>query len=431
MSDLVRNDQILQVRSVPSRQVTFAPDGAVAVSFLLDIRPVSKRDRTPIDLRLVIDVSPSMNEVGIVGPQHMTKIEAARAALVKVVAEDLMPGDHLTVIAFNEGAEVIQPRTLLSRHNVERIVRRINRLHGYGNGTHFSVAMETALNMPIKDDLPTRVVFLTDGESTSRTAEDHAQMQGEIAQLSRSNNIPVLICGTGVTYNDTWLKNLALRYAAGTSFKHVSDVSTLEADLRGELSFMRGLAIDRLQVLAETIGEVRIDQAFHYMPELRQLEIKDQTSFADDSGALDHFRGQQYLVNLLVDQPEIGQQKLITLDFQGASVARGNLDFHQQLVLRACFTDQRTKETEPEQEIVVAQQKLVAVQMAVQHRYDDAARIFTNAGDQDSADAMRTLGEKTVLGGRRGQDAARTAGAVVSRVHTRDHTVLGNDDTDP
>ena len=423
-----QNDQLLDVRVVPSQRVIFTPGGQVSVCFLVDIRPATKMDHSPpVDMRFVIDRSGSMGEAGINDSQGTSKINAVRAGVGRVVIDDLMAGDFAMMEAFNNGSQTIIPHQQLTDEVRAQLAEKILGLRAQGN-THFSVAMETAMMAALIPNTQPRIIFLTDGESTYRQDEDFAQME-KLAKRSHRLHLPWLIFGTGIRYNLPWLERLALMAAPGSSFKHVSDINSLEADLRGEISFMRGLAVDRLKVSAKTERGIKIDRACHFMPVLHELKIgRGGYDFHDDSGGLDHFRGQQYLIFLNVDQPDQGEQQLLKLAFQGVSLAQGQLNFKIEVPLSIRFTSRRSQATAPEEEVVQAQQKLVAQELVQQQQYDAAAQVYRKAGDPVTADLIQTLGNTVARGGDRGRDAIYTAGSVVTRVHTQDHTVLGSDD---
>jgi len=427
-----RHDQLLEVRVVPSQRVIFTPGGQVAVSFLVDIRPTTKLDHAPlIDMRFVFDKSGSMRHPGMNDDLGVSKIEALRQGVSKVVAEDLMPGDFALLEAFNDGSETVVAHQQLTAEIQHLLAEKILLLEA-GGFTHFSVAMETAMNTPLIPNTQPRIIFLTDGKSEGGNSpeRDYAKME-ELARRSHQLNLPWLIFGTGIGYNKPWLERLALMAAPGSAFKHVSDISTLEADLRGEISFLRGLAVDRLKVTAKTNRGIRIERACHFMPDLREMKLEQEgRHFSDDSGGVDHLRGQQYLIHLLVDSPGLGDQQLLSLHFEGTSLAQGQLKFTADVPLKVNFTDQHVKETRPEQEVVRAQQKLIAKELVAQGKFKAGSEAFRKAGDPAMADLVQTLGNVAAGGGRQGRDAIHTLKTATVRVLTRDYTVVDSDDSD-
>jgi len=406
-----RQRQYLKVSVTPARRILYADPGGVSVVLVVDIRPVSKDDYTPqVDLRGVLDRSASMTGTGA-DQGMLSKIKVVKEGFANIVANELSGHDRLMLTIFNKGAEIIVPHGELGKMNRQDIVRKIRAIIANGS-THFSEAMGLAMKPPTSDGLPARIVFLTDGQSEYCPEEDYPMME-HLAEWSHDLNLPWLVYATGVDYNMHWLRQVAMKAAPGSAFKHVSSVATLEADLQGQLAFMRGIAVDRLVVSGKAKRRVSVDSVTRIMPLQHDLDVNQSKRFEDRSGALDNFRGQQYMILLSVANPVPGERTLLDLTLKGNAMAEGYASFKQVLPISIHFSANRADESPLDDEVRKIQQMVIAGRMVKQGGdLGKAADLYDQSGMIHTADEIRTLNDAIGRGGDDAEDAYRSINTV-------------------
>ncbi len=425
---IIHHLPLLDVKVTPGRTVALAT-GGVRIQYLIDVRPNVKNPQAPpSDWRFVIDVSGSMNQPADIDGSDMTKLEAVKTGVADFVSR-LTPNDYAMLVIFSNGAETLFPHQRLGRRGKTKLERIVRQLATQGS-TRFSEALEDAISPPFRQETIPRLAFLTDGESSNHDTAGDIGRAKQFARNSERKSLPWLIYGTGVSYDEHLLNELALLGAPGSAMAHVPNVTTLEAELTRQLSFIRGTAIDRFIVEGITLGG-KFVAATRFMPVQNDVKLRaGEAEFLDRSGSIDDMRGQQYLFELEINDPQLGEHDVLTLIFRGWSLTRQE-EFEVPLTLHQEFTDLSDKQSPPHADVVKAQQAKIACEMArsdeeaVQNR---AADIFDTIGDTVTATSLRRaidLRRKHGAGHHTAIDALRTAGTMISRSVTEDCTVIG------
>lgn len=373
-------------------------DGPTAVQMLLDIRPATDRPNAPpLDLRLVIDRSGSMKSAG--------KLDAVKAAMLAMV-DDLDPKDRLTIITFEAVHAIDLPSTQMSPRGKDLARAVITNLQADG-GTFISGAFEEAITRPDLN-FETRIVLFTDGESTIDNANDHANLVRS-SDRARQFELPIFIYGTGDDYNFALLQQIAARVGHGSFLKHVMDAEVLRDHVRAEIGFLRGVGVRGLTVQGSVPTGVTLTNVTRFMPQQSDIEILENGEFKDNSGALDRARGQQYLIDLLVATPQPGPMTVLSLELHGRSTAAGTGAFVEKLDIKTTFTENPAEQSPIDPDVRTVMLKMAAAKKATDGDFDGAAGMYTRAGDQATADAMRTMSQQVHHGHRTRADATRGA----------------------
>ena len=401
------SDPLLEVKVTPGRVVN--PLGnTVRIQFLVDIRPVaSNPQKISVDWRFVIDRSTSMADASRFEQGAESKIELVSEA-VALLAGQLKYRDRSMLIAFDNNAELIVPHgraNPIFRRQLQRAARNVSSQ----GGTAFHDALEMALAPSAEDNALTRILFMTDGESN--TPEDMDRTL-ELADRSRERGIPWLIYATGTRYSESYLNALAARSGAGSFYDHVSDVANLERQMLGELAFLRKTSVDRLRVEGDTRGGSRIISVTRFMPSQQEVDLDGLNHFRDTSGALDILRGQQYLIEVEVDNPREGESELFELTFKGRSLDQGIERFVQPISLQARFGK---KVSNPHPDVVKIKMQMAARAQSARGNYERSADLYDQTGDRRMSNAMRTLSVTAARGGDFARDASRASMTLTSR----------------
>lgn len=403
---------LLDIRLVHGRTYTKMAK-IIEGQILVELRPNASTQNpfVPItEFRLVIDCSGSMKHAADSDSEE-SKLDLVKKAILSLLSK-LETQDYLCLSIFSTTGRLLVPVTCLTASGKELVRRHVCALEPMEETT-ISSGLELVLDPTIPKHL-TRVVLFTDGRSSS-TSIDHPRLV-TLADEARKKNLPLSIYGTGAGYNWSLLQQLAIRAGGGSFCKHVMNMATLEGHLLGELAHLRGTSIDRLSVKGTSKPRVSFLRVTRMMPEMHSLNVSaDSTAFEDFSGALDIYRGQQYLLEFKLTDPEIGLQPVLDMEFHGSVCKSGN-PFSQTFGLLVAVTPKESAQPNPE--IVKILTMMAAGKQAQTGQYGRASELYRRAGDMDTArimDRMSVAGED--------EDSRRFSSTVVtgsiSKFYTR------------
>lgn len=379
-TELVHKLTHLHVTVRLGRQVTYIDGGSTVVQVFVDIRPATQNPNAPpLDLRLVIDRSSSMNGA---------KIMAVKHAMRELIGE-LNTKDRLALITFADFHVLDLSCSDMDDHGRQKALAVVEAIQAGGN-TFISGGVEEAITRP-DDRYETRLVLFTDGESTVNTPIDHAQLVRS-ADRARSYGLPMLIYGTGSDYNFALLQQLAVRAGNGSFLKHVMQADELLKHLRSEIGFLRGVGVRGLVVTGKVPNGTTIVRAASFMPQQRTLTVTPEGSFIDHSGALDRARGQQYFFEIEVNDPKPEPCEVMNLTLSGREAGTDDR-FTSGIHVNATFTQNAADQSDPDPEVVKVALHMAAVAKADQGDYVGSSVIYARAGDHGTAKSMRDMAD--------------------------------------
>ncbi len=214
------------------------------------------RAQTHLNLTLVLDKSNSMNE---------GRIERVQIAAHRII-DQLGPQDILSVVAFNDHAELVIPATTVS--DKPALKARISMLKAFG-GTEIYKGLALGIEQNRKFLAPrliNHVILLTDGN----TYGDEERCLALAAEVEKEG-ISISAMGLGHEWNDKFLDDLAS--VTGGASTHIKTPRTVVQFLNDHV---RGLAngfAERLMIsIAPDLG-VKLESAFKLMPNPQPLSI--------------------------------------------------------------------------------------------------------------------------------------------------------------
>ena len=173
------------------RQTTFLKVGLTGFK-------LSEKERTPVNIAIVLDKSSSMGGAKIV--------EAKRAAIMAVNSLD--ERDTVSVIAYDSGVRVVWPATYVT--DKDAIAGAISQLQAGGSTALFAGVSKGAseLHTYLDGNRVNRIILLSDGQANIGPSSP-----GELAVLGASlakEGISVTTLGLGLGYNEDLMMQLAL-----------------------------------------------------------------------------------------------------------------------------------------------------------------------------------------------------------------------------
>ncbi len=232
------------------------------------LQPKSSTRESTINMCLLLDKSHSM----FGGPFR----EVIRAA--QVIIDQMEDRDYLSVIAFDEDVEIVQP----SKRKIEprKLKAALEKIDVAGGSTDIGKALEegfSEVQKHMSGETIDKIVLLTDGRpNTGLTRDDEFH---PLAERIRAGGISLSAVGMGPEYNEELLA--AMARLTGGGFYHSSRPREVKAIFKKEIARSlnvshRGLSLKltpkRWVKLKEVVGfPARFDEGSHYI-ELPDLE---------------------------------------------------------------------------------------------------------------------------------------------------------------
>jgi Ca-activated chloride channel family protein len=182
--------------------------------------------RLPMNLAVVIDRSGSMAEAGPSGSEKMGDAKTA----AKFLVDQLDERDTLTVISFDDGAEVLSPAAKMTAENKSATKERINPLYARGS-TDMIAGLKAGLAQ-VKErvgmgEQVNRVILISDGQPNV------ADGLVDLARDAQARGISISTLGVGVDYNENLMT--AIANAGNGGYYFVADASKLPQIFTKEL----------------------------------------------------------------------------------------------------------------------------------------------------------------------------------------------------
>lgn len=324
--------------------------------------PVHLDARMPMNLAVVIDRSGSMSEQGPSGTQKM----ADAIASAKFLVDQLDERDTLTVISFDDGAEILAPGAKMTASAKSSAKEKLGTLYARG-GTDMLAGLGAgirAVHEHQKGDQVNRVILISDG--IPNVAEGLVDM----ARGAQGKGIGVSTMGVGVDYNETLMT--AIANAGNGGYYFVADARKLPEIFSKELHSLMAVVARNAALKIEFGSGVKPTQVYGYDaqvgPEATLIRLGDLVG------------GQTSEVLLKVHHPALSGEKpvahveLVYLDAFKKESVRADRD------VSATFTEDHKLVEASLDAKTFAKTEQVETAEAVQTAMDDYAR-----GDKDAA----------------------------------------------
>lgn len=289
-------------------QAAYQAQQAQSIYALLDFQPDGVSGRLPLDLRLVLDTSGSMDSQASAGGKE-SKLKLLKRA-VAAMLDLLEPGDHVRLVRFEHNAQTIFDRVIHTPQDRQAAQTSLRNMHG-GGGTSIKAGLDQVCGDAPLPDHVARVVLVTDGEG-----EAGEEALCERMAFDARGTLTWLVYGIGVEYNDAFLDRLAS--ANGGQYAHLSDLQAATDTFAKEIMVMGEIALTGLVFDLDMAPGVELIKADRIVPQTVALPIHTPHYMSADLGDVDRQRGQKILIQLAIPAWPIGQ----------AAVARVRASFH-------------------------------------------------------------------------------------------------------
>lgn len=278
--------------AIPEEQILYV---------LFDIaaaKSISKTQRLPLNLCLVIDRSTSMQGA------RLDQVKAAAHQLI----ESLSESDSLGVVAFSDRAEVVWPSQSVG--DAIRAKARVSAVQASG-GTEILQGMKLGLEEMEKHRRAQSVnhlILLTDGQ----TYGDEEKCL-ELANEARTRNVGISAMGIGEDWNDQLLDAIAQRSNGASHY--IASAGDVTAILRDRLQGLAALYGDEIVLDLRFTEGHRLRNAFRLTPYIQRIEM---TGDSLNLGSLQADAAISGLLELIVTHPQPGKHRLAQVELIGS-----------------------------------------------------------------------------------------------------------------
>jgi Ca-activated chloride channel family protein len=337
---------------------------------------VPKDDTTaPINLNIILDCSTSMQGT------RLDRIKSTAIELIRL----LRPQDYVSVVAFNDRAEVLipaGPRPAL--HTAEAKIRMMQAR----GGTEIYQGLKAGFleaRKYLNSKYSHHIFLVTDGH----TYGDEAACLAIADQASRSG---IIMSGLGIgsEWNDEFLDEIAKKTGGNSIF--VSDPKDIEVLLKEKLEGLGKSYVERVNLEFRLIPGVQLKYAFRLNPELGPLS----TGSPIQLGGIPYKSRQRILLEFFVDPIQSNVSRVIlaeghfSFDIPTYEIKKYRIPF---TLMRPVTADHQMEP--PPHSIVEAMSKLTLYRMQEKVREDVAIGELEDAaqGLQNIATHLLSQGE--------------------------------------
>ncbi|MBZ0301390.1 MAG: DnaJ domain-containing protein [Anaerolineae bacterium] len=254
------------LRVTPSKRTVARLQEPQVVYLLAEVLPDPRARKTGpkrearVNLTLVLDHSNSMNG---------TRLEKVKVAAHQII-DHLSDHDILSVIGFNDRAEVIIPATAVK--DKAALKAKISMMVASG-GTEIFQGLEAGVGQNrrfLAPKLVNHVILLTDGNTYG---DDQACV--ELAHSASKVGIGISAMGLGQEWNDEFLDELA-SITGGTS-SYIKSASEVVKFLNDHVRNLSDAFAERIQISIAPDPDVLLESAFKLMPQPQPLQTDQGT----------------------------------------------------------------------------------------------------------------------------------------------------------
>jgi Ca-activated chloride channel homolog len=252
------------LRVTPSKRAAMRLSESQVIYLLAEILPdprardSNQKRESRLNLSLVLDHSNSMNG---------TRLDKVKVAAHQII-DQLTPEDVLSIIIFNDRAEVIIPATPVT--NKPALKAKISMMIASG-GTEIFQGLQAGIEQNrryLGPKLVNHVILLTDGN----TFGDQDRCL-ELAREASQQGIGISAMGLGQEWNDEFLDELAST-TGGTS-SYINSASSVVRFLNDHVRNLTDAFAERVRISIAPDPDIQLESAFKLLPQPQPLAIDE------------------------------------------------------------------------------------------------------------------------------------------------------------
>lgn len=269
------------------------------------------KERPPLRISLVIDRSGSMKKE--------ERLEKVREAALKL-SDQLVPGDEIAIIAFDDKADVLCEMGPASRPEVKAAIRKL----ATGGGTNIFDGLELGYQQltahpAAKESF--QVVFLfSDGEVTA--GEQDPLKFDELTRAAFASKIATTTFGVGLSFNESLM--MGLSQSGKGNYHFLRDASASEKAIQKELDDYTHVVATNVHVRVKLADGVKLVRVFgaQALGEQQTKATKADEELLDDRAreelgiAEDRSRDDESGIKMLIPQFYGGDTHVILMEVE-------------------------------------------------------------------------------------------------------------------
>ncbi|HBY06849.1 MAG TPA: hypothetical protein DEH22_03345 [Chloroflexi bacterium] len=244
------------------------------------IEAPKETESSAINLTLVLDCSTSMKG------DRLDQIKKTATELIR----QLHPQDIISVVLFNDRAEVLIPAT--PRPSLQAIEAKIRMAVARG-GTEIYQGLKTGFQenrQYLSSNYSNQIILITDGHTYG---DEPACLK--LAEQASKAGVIISALGIGSEWNDEFLDEIAKKTGGNSVF--VSKPKDIEQLLKEKFDNLGKSYVERVALNFREIGGVKLNYAFRLTPELGPLPTTPPLHL----GGIPYKSRQRILLEFLVD----------------------------------------------------------------------------------------------------------------------------------
>lgn len=265
-------DRVLTMETALDKPVWLNGSGE-PVYLQVDIysKEVSRRERIPLNIALVIDRSGSM--------ASERKLDYAKQA-AEFVVRNLDREDVLSLVTYESQVQVVVPaQAVQNKRNILSIIKGINT----GGSTNLSGGMLEGYSQTAKHwktGQVNRVLLLSDGLANQGITKSE-KLQA-ICRDKISTGMSISTFGVGADFDEDLMLNLA-EHGNG-NYYFIGSPDQIPTIFSREMTGLLAVAAQNVRIAVETAPKVKVEKVFGYLPDTRQnrTEVSLGDVFSND-----------------------------------------------------------------------------------------------------------------------------------------------------
>jgi len=308
-----------------NQQYFMANSKPQAIYGLIRIKPEEIKGRIPMDIKFLIDISGSMGDIVVnktinknlidtilsqfTNKKSLTKLQLVKIALKEVIGR-MEVNDRISIITFASDAKEVASMTIKNDGDKQLLKDKVDKIRTDGC-TNMSKALDMAINMAEDNKNVKRIIIFTDGEVNWPSVDEEERLCIDLAHKAKKSKIPFTAFGTGISYNDNFLNELAA--ITSGRMEHISDPVKVIEVFNQEIGILGDVAITNLEAVFETKPDIKLREVSRVIPQIEPVKLNSLNYLFLSLGDLDRTRGQAILFQAEIPPVSEGTHEIGTL----------------------------------------------------------------------------------------------------------------------
>ncbi len=282
-----------------NKEKFLSSDQSQLIYLLIEAMPGtnSGKRKVPLNLCLLMDRSASMKG---------SKIENVKQAICHII-DDMTSDDCLSMIAFNEEAEILIPAQFVRDKN--SLKEKVGQMTAEG-GTALSSGLKLGLDeilTNISDDRLNRIILLTDGQTYG---DEEACYQ--LASKAASIGVKITALGVGEQWHEELLDTIAEGNNGHSDY--IATADAIKPIFQREMETIKSIVATNCVLKCRFTEEVHFRKICKVIPYISDLEYTAGNDLNIHIGDLDKEVGMSFLIEMIIQSTSTGRFRISQIE---------------------------------------------------------------------------------------------------------------------